>query len=114
MAINFAAANMAGYNNPQIEVFEATVNANLEFMAAPKKSEIVNSLARGCIPFIRLFVDTDGVIQQFLMPFSVSEEINQQAQISFTITTSFGESGGDPQTIALVYDAKVNWPPRLV
>ena len=26
MAINFEAANMAGYNNPKIEVFKATID----------------------------------------------------------------------------------------
>ena len=113
MAINFEAANMAGYNNPKIEVFKAVADTEFKIVSAPKKSEIYDSLRRGCIPFIRLFADIDGIIQQFLMPFSVWQEINQQAQISFTVTASFG-GAGDPQTLALVYDSQVDWPPRLV
>ena len=55
MAINFEAANMAGYNNPKIEVFK--VVANLETIAitsAPSKSEIKSCLNRGAIPTILL------------------------------------------------------------
>lgn len=113
MAINFEAANMAGYNNPKIEVFEATANTDLEITAAPKQSEIVNSLARGCIPFIRLFVDLGDSIQQFILPFAASLEMSQHTQISFTSTSSFGDTEG-AQTVALVYDSTVNWPPRIV
>ena len=114
MAINFEAANMAGYNNPKIEVFKAHANENLEIDNAPIKSEIVNSLARGCIPFIRLFVNVDGNMhtQQYLMPLSASRTINQQTHISFTAAISFGETG-DPQTLALVYGTE-DWPPRLI
>ena len=53
MAINFEAANMAGYNNPKIEVFKAiidyTTNAIIE---APRKTEIIRCLHRGSIPAI--------------------------------------------------------------
>ena len=53
MAINFEAANMAGYNNPKIEVFKAiidlTTNAIIE---APSKTEVINCLSRGAIPAI--------------------------------------------------------------
>ena len=53
MAINFEAANMAGYNNPKIEVFKAV--ADLETNAitsAPSKTEVINCLSRGAIPAI--------------------------------------------------------------
>lgn len=60
MAINFAAANMAGYNNPQIEVFKATIElATNKFIDAPSKTEIIRCLSRGSIPAI-LSAATDG------------------------------------------------------
>ena len=53
MAINFEAANMAGYNNPKIEVFKAiidyTTNAIID---APRKTELIRCLRRGSIPAI--------------------------------------------------------------
>ena len=53
MAINFEAANMAGYNNPQIEVFKAIINfETYAITEAPSKAEIINCLSRGAIPAI--------------------------------------------------------------
>ena len=53
MAINFEAANMAGYNNPQIEVFEAVLDPSGETLTtAPRKPEIIRCLNRGSIPVI--------------------------------------------------------------
>ena len=54
MAINFEAANMAGYNNPKIEVFKAVVNDVNIVTSAPTKTEIYNSITRGNIPFMLL------------------------------------------------------------
>ena len=53
MAINFEAANMAGYNNPKIEVFKFTMESGtLKITDAPSKSEIIRCLRRGSIPVI--------------------------------------------------------------
>ena len=53
MAINFEAANMAGYNNPKIEVFKAIINYDTnEIVEAPGKTEIIRCLHRGSIPAI--------------------------------------------------------------
>lgn len=55
MAINFEAANMAGYNNPKIEVFKAAIDlATNKISDAPRKSEIISCLRRGSIPAIML------------------------------------------------------------
>ena len=60
MAINFEAANMAGYNNPTIEVFKATVDpSTYEVTDAPRKPEIIRCLRRGSIPVI-LQTSPDG------------------------------------------------------
>ena len=61
MAINFEAANMAGYNNPQIEVFKATVNTETyKITDAPSKTNVIRCLNRGSIPLI-LLSDPDGI-----------------------------------------------------
>ena len=53
MAINFEAANMAGYNNPKIEVFKAIINFETNAITeAPRKTEIIRCLHRGSIPAI--------------------------------------------------------------
>ena len=54
MAINFEAANMAGYNNPKIEVFTVVTNDGNIITSAPTKTEIYNSITRGSIPFVLL------------------------------------------------------------
>ena len=60
MAINFEAANMAGYNNPKIEVFEAIINPETNAITeAPAKTEFIRCLRRGSIPAI-LLTTTDG------------------------------------------------------
>ena len=53
MAINFEAANMAGYNNPKIEVFKAIINYETNAVTdAPGKTELIRCLTRGSIPAI--------------------------------------------------------------
>ena len=56
MAINFEAANMAGYNNPKIEVFKATLNQQDELVQYPRKTDILNCINRGSLPFILVFM----------------------------------------------------------
>lgn len=60
MAINFEAANMAGYNNPKIEVFKAIINYETSAITgAPRKTEIKSCLNRGSIPAL-MCVSPDG------------------------------------------------------
>ena len=60
MAINFEAANMAGYNNPKIEVFKAIIDFGTNAITeAPRKTEIIRCLRRGSIPAI-MFATPDG------------------------------------------------------
>ena len=102
MAINFEAANMAGYNNPKIEVFSAHANENLEIDSAPIKSDILQCLNRGCIPFIQLTFNVEGMSRLFLFAFVAARESAGHSNLSFTCTFSYGETG-DPQTLALLY-----------
>ena len=55
MAINFEAANMAGYNNPKIEVFTAVMGDDESTIVQyPNKTAILASINRGSIPFLML------------------------------------------------------------
>lgn len=76
MAINFEAANMAGYNNPKIEVFEAALGES-GVEKFPKKSVILDCINRGSVPFILV---TFGSSRQpaYLLPFSfINHETNE-------------------------------------
>ena len=59
MAINFEAANMAGYNNPRIEVFKAVLAEDGATLAQyPAKAAIIAAINRGSLPFILLKMTT--------------------------------------------------------
>ena len=51
MAINFEAANMAGYNNPKIVVLNAEVGYN-SVISAPKYSDVEKICRSGFVPVI--------------------------------------------------------------
>ena len=68
MAINFEAANMAGYNNPKIEVFKAAANAETDtLISAPSKTVIIRCITRGSIPAILLKYTYDGGSEAHLL-----------------------------------------------
>ena len=54
MAINFEAANMAGYNNPEVYMLRVTVNADTGGISAPAVSTINNIVKSGFLPVICL------------------------------------------------------------
>ena len=63
MAINFEAANMAGYNNPKIEVFKAALAEDGATLAQyPDKAAIIAAINRGSLPFILLKITTAGSV----------------------------------------------------
>ena len=75
MAINFEAANMAGYNNPRIEVFKARVNPETSALVSyPSKSGIIKCLNRGSLPVLVLTAaGTDAGYVLSLHSWSASE-----------------------------------------
>ena len=55
MGINFAAANMEGYNNPEVYILRVSLNAESgEVVSAPRVSDINNIIKSGFIPVICL------------------------------------------------------------
>lgn len=83
MAINFEAANMAGYNNPKIEVFKATIDLTTNKISdAPSKTEIISCLRRGSIPAIMLAA-LDGSESSLLWPHAwTSEDVGDSISFS--------------------------------
>lgn len=82
MAINFEAANMAGYNNPKIEVFKATMDPETNKITdAPSKPEITSCLRRGSIPAI-LQTTPDGS-ESILLWFNTWATAGEGDQIVF-------------------------------
>ena len=70
MAINFEAANMAGYNNPKIEVFKAIIDfTTTAITEAPSKTEIIRCLHRGSIPAI-MCASPDGSQENLLWAYT--------------------------------------------
>ena len=112
MGINFAAANMAGYNNPEIEVFTAVLTAEGKISSAPKKSEILDSLRRGCLPFIQVDGSGDGITQVYLLSLTSMLHMDNSTLLSFTATVSFGEPN-DLTPTALIYGYDDNQPPTF-
>ena len=88
MAINFEAANMAGYNNPKIEVLKAVLNDVDKLVQYPRKTDILNCINRGALPFILLFM-TNG--NAFIpLPLSIITEAAGAATIMFCSTSKTG------------------------
>ena len=88
MAINFEAANMAGYNNPKIEVFEAVLSSSGALLDRyPAKSVILNCINRGSIPVIILRVETAG----YLLPLNEFDAYENRPTMAFS--TISGVSG---------------------
>ena len=75
MAINFEAANMAGYNNPKIEVFKAAADPETNTItSAPSKTEVVNCLRRGVIPLILISYPVGSTVYVLWIHSVMSEE----------------------------------------
>ena len=90
MAINFEAANMAGYNNPKIEVFKAAANVETNtLISAPSKSEILRCLTRGSIPAILLTYTYDGGSEAHLLYVDYWIQEAEGDTISFRSASSF-------------------------
>ena len=86
MAINFEAANMAGYNNPKIEVFKAALAEDGKTLAQyPAKVTIMAAINRGSIPFILL---NDSAGGQYLLTLHDIVLVEDSVAIDFTLASA--------------------------
>ena len=104
MAINFAAANMAGYNNPQIEVFTLTLNDNLEFVGAPKNSVLSDCVNRGSVPFLQ--IATTDRESMYILPITYIQQQTSGLEFCFSAALRAGTApSATPTFLAVNYPA---------
>ena len=107
MAINFEAANMAGYNNPKIEVFKAALAEDGATLAQyPATADIMAAVNRGSIPFILLNNSVMG--QQCLLTLHDIVLVEDSAAITFTAASA---TAGD---LAISYPPEPDSVPQYV
>ena len=96
MAINFEAANMAGYNNPSIVVFSASLGDDGNLSNFPDKTDIVSALARGALPFLMVSLLKGATVTLFPLT-SVSSAAPGEYELSFS---SVFYSGASPEVFS--------------
>ena len=107
MSINFEAANMAGYNNPEMYIFRVTVNmvgSGAEVVGAPSYSAITNIIKSGYIPvfFVTLSTGDRAVLHLTAINnegnyiFSAAGPTSSAANSELLISIIFGERYEQP------------------
>ena len=87
MAINFAAANMAGYNNPEIEIVTLKLGADSKPVGTIPTYETIHDIfRRGAIPFLAI-TDSSKSLYMLLAPIQYTGEM-----IAFSIITLSGDT----------------------
>ena len=91
MAINFAAANMAGYNNPKIKIVPVTIEAG-EVINPPRYTELSNICKSGEYPVIHATDNDRGLY--YILPISsyLTNSTDGIDNLTFCATYSRGSS----------------------
>ena len=109
MAINFEAANMAGYNNPKIEVFPLAVNDNLEIVGAPTQSVLSECINRGSVPFLRITTSDHNTV--YILPIAYIQQQTTGLDFSFSAVVRSGNAqSATTFVITINYDATTETP----
>ena len=109
MAINFEAANMAGYNNPRIEVFPLSVNDNLEITDAPTTSILSDCINRGSVPFLR--ITTTDHNTAYILPIAYIQQQTSGLDFGFSAVARSGDAqSATTSVITINYDASTGTP----
>ena len=110
MAINFEAANMAGYNNPKIEVFVIALDSDGNIATAPSKSELINCTQRGSIPF--LYMGDSDQLTSWLLPLT-SARIQSSGNYELAFSAFNPDISGTYTAVSIFYPEADNTPPTL-
>lgn len=110
MAINFEAANMAGYNNPKIEVFTAILTETGSLGATPSKSELINCIQRGSIPF--LYLENYDRLSSWLLPLT-NACIQTSGNYELAFCAIVPDISGPYMAVSIFYPSANNTPPIL-
>ena len=98
MATNFEAANMAGYNNPKIEIVTFLLNAAGDTETRPTYETISKILKRGTIPFLSIPDPSGGAGQ--VLPLSYYN--SSLGVITFSVITQTGATESDTMSFISV------------
>ena len=108
MAINFEAANMAGYNNPKVQVFPVTVqmesNGFLKVIGAPSYSTSTNIIKSGYMPTLFATLPTGdkavlpltGINYEGIYIFSAAMTTSTAANSEKLLSIMYGETFESP------------------
>ena len=109
MSINFEAANMAGYNNPQTQVFPVTVQSagsqGIIVVGAPSYSTFTNIIKSGYLPTLfatlptgdRAVLPLTAINNEGVYIFSAAMKTTTAANTEKLISILYGESFDAPK-----------------
>lgn len=108
MAINFAAANMAGYNNPEIRMILVTTDLGSgAFIDPPSYADIQNICKSGAFPVLCV-TDADRSFAYILPLSSYTSDVSEGL---FSFCSAIKEDSSTPPSIVSVIYAKgVTYP----
>ena len=109
MAINFEAANMAGYNNPQVQVFPVTVkvgegNQGIIVVGAPSYSTFTNIIKSGYMPTLFATLPTGD---RAVLPLTA---INNAGVYIFSAAIKTSTAANSEKLISILYGAAYSGP----
>ena len=108
MAINFEAANMAGYNNPEVQVFPVTVQMGsggvLKVVGAPSYSTITNIIKSGYMPTLFVTLPTGD---KAVLPLTA---INHEGIYIFSAAMPTSTAANSEQLLSIMYGATFESP----
>ena len=108
MAINFEAANMAGYNNPKIEVFKVTLNDEFGIADAPNQSVLSECINRGSVPF--LHVTTAAHDSVYILPMNYIQQQTRGLDLGFSAVVRTGSAPSAPSFIFTIFYPSMGAP----
>ena len=107
MAINFAAANMAGYNNPEVQVFPVTVQSvsnGIKVFGAPSYSTITNIIKSGYMPTLFATLPTGD---KAVLPLTA---INHTGTYIFSAAIRTSTAANSEQLLSILYGENFDSP----
>ena len=107
MAINFEAANMAGYNNPRVQVFPVTVELGSQgfiVVGAPSYSTFTNIIKSGYMPTLFATLPTGD---RAVLPLTA---INYEGVYIFSAAMKTSTAANSEKLISILYGEPFDSP----
>ena len=102
MAINFAAANMAGYNNPEVKIISMVLGSGGVPISTPSYDDISNICKSGELPV--LYLSDHNHINTYILPLCEFKFYKQTAwMFTFRAIIQSGTIETSPPMVVSVY-----------